>query len=98
MPDLHSLRTDLEFSNQSQQGKSFVVVKDPVTEKYFRFTETQGVILDAIRSPIDIGSLGSTVAQRLGGTVKRESLEAFLKSLEKKCYSTRPESGFSSTN
>ena len=51
------------------------MVKDPVTEKYFRFTETQAVILDAIRSPIDIESLGTAVAQRLGGTVKPESLE-----------------------
>jgi len=90
MSDLHSLRTDLEFSKQSQQGKPFVVVKDPVTEKYFRFSETQAVILEAARSPISIESLGAVVRERLGGVVKQESLAAFLKSLEQKMLLDTP--------
>jgi hypothetical protein len=60
------------------------VVKDPVTTKYFRFTETQAAILDCLRSPTDIESLAAAVSERLGGAVKPASLEAFLESLDQK--------------
>src|SRR6516165_183153 len=52
-PQTRQLRSDLEFSPQQQQGKSFVVVKDPITTRYFRFTESQKVILDLLRQPIE---------------------------------------------
>jgi hypothetical protein len=54
------LRPALEFSPQQQQGKNFVVVKDPITSRYFRFTETQAVILEFLREPTD----AATVAAR----------------------------------
>src|SRR5437016_6357964 len=78
------LRSGLEFSPQQHQGKSFVVVKDPVTARYFRFTEAQAAILDFLREPIDTVSLSEQVSGKLGGNVPLTAIEGFLKSLEDK--------------
>src|SRR5207244_2489861 len=78
------LRSGLEFSRQQHQGKSFVVVKDPVTARYFRFTETQAAILDLLREPLDAPALASAVSERLGGSVPLATIEGFLKSLDDK--------------
>ena len=66
---LMHLRTELEFSPQQQQGKSFVVVKDPITSRYFRFTETQAAILEFLREPIDARTLAARASEKLGGTL-----------------------------
>ena len=84
MSRLYSLRPELEFSTQTHQGKSYLVVKDPVTQRYFRFTDMQATILELVRESIDIDSLAASAAGRLGGTVRLESLEGFLDSLEEK--------------
>src|SRR5258706_5298999 len=81
---LMHLRTELEFSPQQQQGKSFVVVKDPVTSRYFRFTESQAVILDLLREPLDAPSLAARASEKLGGAIPVATIEGFLKSLEEK--------------
>jgi putative peptide zinc metalloprotease protein len=83
-PQSYRLRQGLEFSPQQHQGKSFVVVKDPVTARYFRFTETQAVILDCLRDPIEAASLAARVSEKLGGQVPVATIEGFLKSLEDK--------------
>lgn len=78
------LRAGLEFSPQQHQGKSFVVVKDPVTGRYFRFTESQAVILDLLRDPVDAVSLAARASEKLSGAIPVATIEAFLKSLEDK--------------
>jgi putative peptide zinc metalloprotease protein len=86
-PQSYQLRQGLEFSPQQYQGKSFVVVKDPVTARYFRFTETQSVILDFLRDPaerIDAPALALRVSEKLGGQVSVTTIEGFLRSLEDK--------------
>src|SRR2546427_6443848 len=83
-PQAYRLRSGLEFSPQQHQGKSFVVVKDPVTARYFRFTEAQAAILDLLREPIAAPALALAVSERLGGSVPLETIEGFLKSLEDK--------------
>src|SRR2546427_3027056 len=83
-PQLYHLRPALEFSPQQHQGKSFVVVKDPVTARYFRFTETQAVILELLRDPIDAPALASAVAGRPGGAGPLGAIQGFLKTLENK--------------
>ena len=90
-PQSYHLRQGLEFSPQQQQGKSFVVVKDPVTARYFRFTEAQAVILDCLRDPIDAPLLAEKVGERLGGQVPLASIQGFLKSLEDKWLLDTPE-------
>ncbi|PYS55467.1 MAG: hypothetical protein DMG13_03945 [Acidobacteria bacterium] len=78
------LRSGLEFSPQQHQGKSFVVVKDPVTGRYFRFTQNQAAILDLLRRPTELEDLAAAVSEALGGVIPVATLEAFLKSLEDK--------------
>src|SRR3989442_14166399 len=93
-PQFYRLRPGLEFSPQQQQGKSFVVVKDPVTARYFRYTQTQAVILDLLRDPaenMDAPALAAKVSERLGGQVPVTTIEGFLKSLEDKWLLDTPE-------
>src|SRR6266567_765950 len=83
-PQLYHLRPGLEFSPQQHQGKSFVVVKDPVTSRYFRFTESQAAILELLGAPIDAATLAERASEKLGGTIPVATIEAFLKSIEEK--------------
>jgi multidrug resistance efflux pump len=85
------LRAGLEFSPQQHQGKSFVVVKDPVTARYFRFTESQAVILDLLHDPIDAESLAARASGRLSAAIPVATIEAFLKSLQDKWLLDTPE-------
>jgi len=80
----YRLRSGLEFSPQQQQGKSFVVVKDPVTARYFRFTEAQAAILEILHEPHDIVSLADRVSERLHTAVAPATVAGFLTSLEQK--------------
>src|SRR3989442_9664255 len=93
-PQFYRLRPGLEFSPQQQQGKSFVVVKDPVTARYFRFTQTQAVVLDLLPDPaenMDAPALAAKVSERLGGQVPVTTIEGFLKLPEDKCLVDTPE-------
>src|SRR5437763_15917650 len=83
-PPVWNLRSNLEFSPRQHQSKSFVLVKDPVTARYFRFTESQSVILELLREPVDAETLSAQVSERLGGSIPVATIEAFLKSLEDK--------------
>ena len=69
------LRSGLEFSPQQNQGKTFVVVKDPVTGRYFRFTENQAAILDLLRQPTDLATLTSAVSDKFGAPVPVATIE-----------------------
>src|SRR5437667_11858459 len=77
-PPTYRLRQGLEFSPQQHQGKSFVVVKDPVTARYFRFTETQAVILECLCEPIDAPSPAARVSEWLGGSVTAAGVDWLL--------------------
>src|SRR5689334_7699805 len=83
-PQVWRLRPDLEFSPQQHQGKSFVVVKDPLTGRYFRFTQSQATILNSLREPTDIASLSSSASDQLATSISTETIAAFLNSLEEK--------------
>src|SRR5215831_18571278 len=83
-PQVWRLRSDLEFSPQHHQGKSFVVVKDPLTGRYFRFTQSQAAILELLHEPIDLASLSSSASERLGASISSQTIAAFLNSLEEK--------------
>src|SRR5262245_32796018 len=78
------LRTGLEFSPQQYQGKNFVDVKDPVTARYFRFTQTQAVILELMAEAVDSHALAARASEKLGGNISVTTIEGFLKSLEDK--------------
>src|SRR5437867_8800924 len=79
-----TLRPDLEFSSQQHLGKNFTVVKDPLTKRYFRFTESQTVILELLREPREATAVAATASERLSGEVQVETIESFVRSLEDK--------------
>ncbi len=83
-PATQSLRTDLEFSSQRHLGKNYIVVKDPITKRYFRFTENQNVIIDLLRAENDLSVLAARASERLGGSISINTVQAFLQSLEGK--------------
>src|SRR5262245_37417022 len=86
------LRRDLEHSRQQHQGKSYLVVKDPITRRYFRFTESQANILELLMSdPVDAVAIASGTEKRLGTAVSPVTIEAFLDSLEEKYLLDTPE-------
>src|SRR5262245_20993403 len=79
------LRRDLEHSSQQHQGKSYLVVKDPVTRRYFRFTESQAAILDLLKDePVDAATVAQRVGEKLGANVSAATIDAFFDSLESK--------------
>jgi len=78
------LRQDLQLSPQQHQGRSYLVVKDPVARRYFRFTERQAAILESILEPSDAETVAARVSEKLGGTVSSSSIRAFFDSLESK--------------
>src|SRR5687767_5767591 len=80
----YQLRGELEQSQQRHQGKSFLVVKDPVTRRYFRFTESQAVILKLLSSPIELETLAQRASEELGYEIPAATMSAFLDSLESK--------------
>ena len=71
------LRKDLQQSRQQHQGKSYLVVKDPVARRYFRFTETQAVILELLAEPADAETVAARVSEKLGGTVSPAASRVF---------------------
>ena len=90
---LYSLRPELEFSRQTQHGSSYVVVKDPITFRYFQFRETHAVIsaiLALVRSPIDIETLSAIVSERVGAKVNPTSLNDCSIPSIRNFYSTPP--------
>src|SRR5262245_7053437 len=89
---LVQLRRDLEHSRQLQQGKSYLVIKDPLTRRYFRFTESQAAILDLIAdAPVSAETAAKQAAEKLGATIAVATMEAFFDSLEEKYLLDTPE-------
>src|SRR5215471_7932913 len=78
------LRTDLEFSSQQHLGKNYVVVKDPLTKRYFRFTENQKVLLDLLSEPVTVMDIAQSASVRFGASISASTIDSFLKSLEDK--------------
>ena len=78
------LRKDLQQSRQQQQGKTYLVLKDPLARRYFRFTETQAAILEFLAEPTDAEKVAVRVSDKLGGKVNPANIAAFFDSLESK--------------
>ena len=85
------LRRDLEHSHQIQQGKAVLVVKDPVTRRYFRFTEAQAKIIAIFKEePQDYETIAALTSARLNTLVNPSTVETFCRSLEEKLLLETP--------
>src|SRR5262245_24323886 len=78
------LRKELQQSRQQHQGKSYLVVTDPVARRYFLFTETQATLLEFLAEATDAETVALNVSERLGGNVSAATIGAFFDSLESK--------------
>ena len=83
IPRRVQLRQDLQQSRQQHQGKTYLVVKDPIARRYFRFTETQASILDLLSDPTDAATVAAMASEKFGA-VSAATINAFLDSLESK--------------
>src|SRR6185295_14072859 len=78
-------RQDLERSYQVQQGKSYLVIKDPLTRRYFRFTQAQATIIELFsEAPETIEVIAERASAKLNSSISPATIEAFCKSLEEK--------------
>jgi multidrug resistance efflux pump len=64
-------------------GERAVVTKDPVTERFFRFGEVEGFILERLDGNTSPDSLCSQTAERFGAALSPETLEQFVSRLRK---------------
>src|SRR5262245_23173626 len=83
-PHKVQLRQDLQQSQQQHQGKSYLVVKDPIARRYFRFTQSQAAILELMADPTDAESVAIHASEKLGTSVSPATIAAFFDSLESK--------------
>jgi putative peptide zinc metalloprotease protein len=90
-PVLYRVRTDLEYSTQTHQGQSVVVVKDPVTDRYFRFSGSQLTILELLAEPADLDTLARSASAKLGTDIPPATLARFLDSLRDKSLLEDPD-------
>lgn len=88
---LYGIRPDLEYSTQTHQGQSVVVVKDPVNDRYFRFSGAQSTILELLAEPTDLETLARRASARLGTDVPAATLGRFIDSLRDKALLEDPE-------
>src|SRR6185436_6378842 len=79
------LRGDLEHSRQQQQGKTYLVVKDPVTRRYFRFTEAQASILEIFMDgPEEVSVIARLASEKLNTAISSTTIAYLCESLEEK--------------
>src|SRR5256885_1502793 len=91
-PGQVQLRRDLEHSYQQQQGKSYLIVKDPVTRRYFRFTEAQASIMELFMdAPRDMATIAAWASEKLNTGISPATIEGFCKSLEEKFLLETPD-------
>lgn len=75
------VRTDLELSPESQAADSSVIVKDPVTRRFYRFTAVQASVLRGLDGRRDSEVLASDASQRFDASVTPKQVEDFVSKL-----------------
>src|SRR5881394_866955 len=76
------LRPDLTFAPQETPERRFVVVKDPLTGKYFKLGEADEFIARQFDGATPLDEIRQRVARRFDAAVETSALDAFAKALE----------------
>ncbi|HEU0006062.1 MAG TPA: efflux RND transporter periplasmic adaptor subunit [Terriglobia bacterium] len=76
-------RSDLTVSQQQTAGRTFFVVKDPVCGEFFRFGEAEQFIARQLDGETPLEAVRKKTEEELGATIPTETLDAFIKNLEK---------------
>jgi putative peptide zinc metalloprotease protein len=91
------LRNDLVISRQDGAEGTAFVIKDPITERYFRFKETEHFIAQQFDGETLPDTVRQRVEERLGITLSPENLEQFVNRLQRIGLLTNAEPGASAT-
>src|SRR6187401_257313 len=86
-------RRDLTVSQQQTAKGKFFVVKDPVCGEFFRFGEAEEFILRQLDGETSLEAVRKNTEVELGATIPTETLDAFIKNLEKTGLLETEESG-----
>jgi multidrug resistance efflux pump len=78
---LPRLRSDLIVSRQDLAGETCFVVKDPATEKYFRFRAAEQFILEQLDGATSLQTIRERVEEHFGSSLDPETLTGFLERL-----------------
>lgn len=83
MRRLPKLRTDLIVSKHRQGDQTVFVVKDPVTNRFFRFVAFQYYVATHLDGETPLESIRASLAARFNRPVNLESVEAFVERLDR---------------
>src|SRR6266852_583162 len=75
------LRSDLVISRQIISDAPVYVVKDPATDRYFRFREIEGYILNHLDGKTELEALRKKVEAEFVAALPRTTLDSFLTKL-----------------
>ncbi|MBI4550905.1 MAG: efflux RND transporter periplasmic adaptor subunit [Candidatus Latescibacteria bacterium] len=81
MSPFPKLRSDLVCREQHQHGRVWFVLKDPMTNKYFRCTAFQYSVATRLDGNTSLSAIQASLSERLGKPVRLESLETFVSRL-----------------
>jgi len=77
------LRDDLLRSQQESGGHQVLIVKDPVSGKFFRFEEAEQFILERLDGTRDLEAIRAAANDELDAELDLETLQGFVKTLDK---------------
>jgi putative peptide zinc metalloprotease protein len=76
------LRSDLEIRAETSDPRSAVIVKDPVTRGFYRFTWVQATVLRGLDGRHDPGEIAAEVSSQCQVKVERDQVEEFITKLQ----------------
>ena len=77
------LRSDLTVRRQETNGESCFILKDPVSGEFFRFREAERFIAEQFDGETPLEAVRKNTEEKFGATLPAETLNAFVKNLEK---------------
>ncbi len=83
MAALPRLRSDLVMSQQGGGDTTALIVKDPATEKFYRFRQIEAFVLQKLDGKTSLDSVRSEVEQAFGAAVAPATLEQFVGKLQR---------------
>jgi putative peptide zinc metalloprotease protein len=76
------LRSELEIRPETSDRKSPVVVKDPVTKRFYRFTWVQATVLAGLDGGHDAATVAKSASEECQVTVETRQVEDFIQKLQ----------------
>src|SRR5438094_6595102 len=77
------LRNDLTFSEQRLAGEVITIVKDPLTDNFFRLGEAERFIADQLDGATPVEVVRQRAEEKFATTLPQDTLNLFIKTLEK---------------